>query len=92
MIPDIIDKTQTLEKQAMEAFSLRNLNRDYARKLMANLEDRKQLELEEPNTTFDELLKHKYDKYELEGDAAYQDIIRSSATTNQKYDRKAGIK
>ena len=43
------------------------------------------------NRTFEELLEHKRKKYGLTENEAYKDIIRSSTTTNEKYDKIAGI-
>ena len=43
------------------------------------------------NRTFEELLEHKRKKYGLTENEAYKGIIRSSTTTNEKYDKIAGI-
>lgn len=90
-IPNIIDKTNSLEEQAREACELRNTYRTQARDLMKDQEERKRLDSEHPNISFEELVEYKKLKYGLKGDAIYKDIIRSSQTTNKKYDKKAGL-
>lgn len=91
MIPEEVDKTRTLREQAIEACNRRNENRTLARELMKDSESRKQLDRNRPNKTFDELLRHKIEDFGLSETDAYRDIIRSSATTNEEFDRKAGV-
>ena len=91
-IPDSLDAKETLENQARKAHELRNKYRTRARDLMRDQATRKQLDKKHPNLTFEQLVEKKKSKYGLEGDAAYQDIVRSSTTTNKEYDEKAGIR
>lgn len=91
-IPNLLDAKETLENQAKKAHELRNKYRTQARDLMKDQRARKELDEKHPNITFEQLMEHKKLKYGLEGDAAYQDIVRSSTTTNKKYDEKAGIR
>ncbi len=91
-IIEVIDKTKSLEEQARQAHSLRNQYRTQAKELMANQKEREYLDLFKPNISFEELLKRKKDIYNLVGEDAYRDIIRSSGTTNKEYDKKAGLK
>lgn len=90
-IPDVLDKKMGLEDQAKKAHELRNQYRTQARDLMKDLKARAELDKIKPNLTFEQLLEWKKEKYGLTGDAAYKDIIRSSTTTNKKYDEKAGV-
>lgn len=90
-IPDLIDKTLPLDQQARQAFEMRNQYRTQARNLMKDQVARKELDVRHKNCTFEELLEHKRKKYGLTENEAYEDIIRSSATTNKRYDRIAGI-
>ena len=90
-IPNLIDKTQTLEQQARQAYSLRNQYRFETRELMKNQKQRKWLDKNKKSITFDELVEHKKREYGLSGDNIYKDIIRSSGTTNKEYDKKAGV-
>lgn len=91
-IPNIIDKNKTLKNQAMQAHELRNMYRTQARDLMLDQKLRRELDIKKPNFTFNQLMEHKLKKYGLEGDKAYADVIRSSQTTNRKYDKKSGVK
>lgn len=90
-IPDMLDKKLGLEDQAKKAHELRNQYRAQARDLMKDQKARADLDKIKPNLTFEQLLEWKKEKYGLTGDAAYKDIIRSSTTTNKKYDEKAGV-
>lgn len=90
-IPNMLDKNRTLKEQAVQASKLRNQYRTQARELMEDQEARAELDKSHRNPTFEELVEHKMKKYGLTRTEAYQDIIRSSTTTNKKYDRIAGI-
>lgn len=91
-IESMLDKSLPLEQQAKTAHQLRNEFRTQARLLMKDRDRAEYLNKTQPNKSFEELLIHKKNKYGLVGDAAYEDIIRSSGTTNAEYDRKAGLK
>lgn len=91
-IPNLISKSKAIKEQAMQAHELRNTYRTQARDLMKNQEERKELDAKHPNPSFEQLVEHKKLKYGLSQDEAYNDIIRSSQTTNKKYDKIAGIK
>lgn len=90
-IPDLIDKSLPLRDQAKQAFELRNQYRTQARELMSDQVARRELDAKHRNLTFEEILEHKRKKYGLTENEAYEDIIRSSATTNKKYDKITGI-
>jgi len=91
-IPDLLDKTATIKEQALQATNLRNKYRTQARDLMSDQITRKELDELHPNPTFKQLIERKMKKYGLSIDEAYEDIIRSSTTTNKTYDVKSGIK
>ncbi|SHI90424.1 phage putative head morphogenesis protein, SPP1 gp7 family [Clostridium amylolyticum] len=91
-IPNLIDTSKTIQEQARQAHELRNTYRIQARDLMKDQEERKNLDTKHPNPSFEELIEHKKLKYGLSNEEAYVDIIRSSQTTNKKYDKIAGIK
>ncbi len=80
-----------MEQQARKAHELRNQYRTQARDLMEDQEARKELDKKHPNISFESLVERKQKKYGLSGDEAYQDIVRSSTTTNKEYDKKAGV-
>lgn len=89
-IPNLIDKSKTLEQQARQACNLRNNYKFQARELMKDKIARKYLDENEPFKTFEDLVEHK--KLKLKSyDDIYKDIIRSSTTTNKYYDEKAGL-
>lgn len=90
-IPDMVNKAQPLKEQAVQAFNLRNEHRTQARELMKDKEARAELDKAHMNPSFEQIMEHKKKKYGLTDEEAYQDIIRSSATTNKKYDRIAGV-
>lgn len=90
-IPNIIGKSNSLEKQARQACDLRNKYKFEARELMKDQTKRKELDENEPYKSFEDLVRHKKEKYGLSGDDLYRDIIRSSGTTNPDYDKKAGL-
>ena len=58
---------------------------------MKDLKAKAELDKKHRNPTFDEILEHKKKKYGLSEDEAYRDIIRSSTTTNKRYDKMAGV-
>ncbi len=91
-IPSLPNPKKTLEDQAKMAHELRNQYRTQARDLMRDQETRQILDCDHANITFEQLMERKQMKYGLTGDAAYEDIIRSSTTTNKAFDEKAGIK
>lgn len=90
-IPGLVEKIESLEERARKAHELRNQYRTQARDLMKDQKARAQLDKDHPNITFEQLMERKKEKYGLAGDEAYEDIIRSSTTTNKSYDKKAGV-
>ena len=58
---------------------------------MKDKKAREELDRNHKNPSFEQIMEHKKKKYGLTDEEAYQDIIRSSATTNKKYDRIAGV-
>ncbi|MEG0260468.1 MAG: minor capsid protein [Lysinibacillus sp.] len=90
-IPEKLNPKDSLESQAKKAHSLRNQYRTEARLMMSDRSAAERLNNTRVNLTFEELLKHKKDKYQLEGEAAYKDIVRSSQTTNKKVDTSLGL-
>ena len=90
-IPEKVKHIQNLETRAKEAHRLRNEYRTQARDLMKDQEARKMLDIKKPNKTWDELLEHKYKRYVLKGNDAYNDIIKSSTKTNKRYDKISGV-
>lgn len=91
MIPDLIDKTKSLEEQARQAYELRNKFKRQARNLMADQETRKELDLTDPAKSFDELLRHKMQDKNLTYEEALQDIIKTASKTRKSVNKKFGL-
>lgn len=90
-IPDRIDRTLSAEEQAKQACRLRNENRTNARDLMRDQEKRRQLDAEQPNKTFEELIDSKMARKGMTYDEAVQDIIATAKKTNAQVNRSLGL-
>lgn len=90
-IPDLIDKTKTIEEQARQACELRNRFKRQARNLMADQGKRKKLDLTDPAKSFDELVKHKMRDKNLSYEEALQDIIKTASKTRKSVNKKFGL-
>lgn len=90
-IPDLIDKTKSIEEQARQACELRNNNRFVARELMADQEMRKQLDVSDPIITFEELVKNKMTVKGLSRDEAIADILKTATKTRKSVNKKLGL-
>lgn len=86
-IPNRLNYALPLEKQAYQAFSMRNRIKTEARNAMKDRKLAKKLEEKEKILTFNELLNIKMAK-DLSKKEAYQDIVRSSAITREKADNE----
>ncbi|NLG05980.1 MAG: hypothetical protein GX567_19455, partial [Clostridia bacterium] len=80
-IPNLIDRTQPLEQQAMQASALRNQVRTQAREAMTNRELANSLFGLRPNMTWDEVVQKYIDKGYV-GDELYQEIIKAALRSN----------
>lgn len=90
-IPELIDKSLPLEGQARQACELRNQNRTHARELMKDQEQRKLLDLTDPNKSFDELLAYKINVKGLSYGEALKDILETATKTRDSVNRKLGL-
>ena len=90
-IPEQIDQSLSLEEQARQAFELRNTNRINARDLMRDQKERRRLDREEPNKTFEELLAHKMNDKGLSYEEALKDIIRTTTKTRREVNKQLGL-
>ena len=93
-IPDSLDKNQTLENQAKEAYSNRHENMLFARKLMADIKERDRLYAEDKysnSRTFETLLSHKMRNKGMSYEEALRDIIGTSIKTNAAVDASLGL-
>lgn len=90
-IPDLIDKTLPIEEQAKQACELRNMFRTQARDLMANKEKRKELDISDPNKSFEELIADKMSRKGLSRSEAIEDVLKTATKTRKSVDRKYGL-
>lgn len=90
-IPDLINKTASIESQAKQAFDFRNLYRKVARDLMKDQDARKKLDENHPNWTFEGLIAHKMKNKKLSRDEAILDILNTATKTNAEVNAKFGL-
>lgn len=90
-IPELIDKTLTIEEQARKACCLRNENRTNARLLMKDRQKALELERDFPNKSFEELLKHKIEDKHMTYDDAVKDILHTASKTNMQVNKSLGL-
>lgn len=90
-ISDLIDKSLSIEQQARQACNLRNQFRTQARDLMADQEARKQLDIFDPNKSFEELVADKMNRKELSRDEAIKDILKTATKTRKSVNKKFGL-
>ena len=90
-IPDLIDKSLPIEQQARQACELRNQFRTQARDLMRDQIAREQLDITDPNKSFDELIFDKMERKGLTRDEAVMDILKTSTKTRKTVNKKFGL-
>ena len=90
-IPDLIDKSLPIEEQAKQACALRNKFRTQVRDLMADQKLRKELDISDPNKSFEELLTDKMQRKNLSRDEAIADILKTAVKTRKSVNQKLGL-
>lgn len=90
-IPNLIDKTKSVETQARQAHSLRNKYRTEARNMMKDQIKRAELDIKSPNKSFNELLEYKMGNKKITKDEAMQDIIKTATKTNKMVNKSLGL-
>ena len=90
-IPDLIDRTAPIEEQARQACELRNKFRTQARELMADHELRRNLDANEPNRSFEELIADKMRNKEMTREQAIADILKTATKTRKEVNKKFGL-
>lgn len=91
MIPDLIDRTKSIEEQARQAFELRNMFRTQARDLMIDQKARKQLDKTDPNRSFEELIDSKMRRKNMTREEAIDDILSTATKTRASVNKKFGL-
>ena len=74
-----------------EICELRNKFRTQARELMADQEKRKQLDITDPNKSFEELILDKMKRKNLSREEAIADILRTATKTRKSVNKKLGL-
>lgn len=90
-IPNLIDKTKSIEEQARYACELRNMYRFQARELMADQNERQRLDIKDPNRSFEELVEIKMNKKGMTRNQAIADILATATKTRNSVDKKFGL-
>ena len=90
-IPDLIDKSLPVEQQAKQAFELRNKFRTQARNLMADQEKRRELDITDPNRTFEELITSKMERKNMTREQAIEDVLKTATKTRKSVNKKLGL-
>ena len=87
----MIDKSLPIEQQARQACELRNQFRTQARNLMANQDERRQLDITDPNKSFEELIADKMERKQLTREQAVEDILNTATKTRKSVNKSLGL-
>jgi filamentous hemagglutinin len=90
-IPQQIDRSLDIESQARQACEIRNRNRTNARDLMHDQEKRRQLDITDPNKSFEELVADKMKRKKLTEKEAIADILRTATQTRKSVNKQLGL-
>lgn len=90
-IPGKIDASLSREDQARQACELRNQNRTNARDLMRDQKKRRELDLTDPNKSFEELIADKMNRKGLTREQAIEDILRTATKTRKSVNKQLGL-
>lgn len=89
-IPDLIDKSISLEQQAKQAFDLRNQFRTQARELMSDRELAESLNITDPNRSWEQIVQRQIEKG-FTGDDIYKEIIESAQRSRIEVNKSLGL-
>lgn len=70
---------------------MRNYNRTAARELMKDQKARKELDLNDPNKTFEQFIEQKMERKGLNRDEAMKDILETATKTRKSVNRMLGL-
>lgn len=90
-IPNMIDKTKSIEEQARQAYELRTKFKHQARVAMSDRETADMLEKKRPPKSFDQLLSEKMERKHMTREEAIEDILRTASKTNEGVNKTFGI-
>lgn len=90
-IPELIDRSASIEAQARQACELRNMYRTQTRDLMADFEMRADLDKKYPNRSFEERVQDKIKRKGLTREQAIYDIYKTATKTNSQVNKSLGL-
>lgn len=90
-IPNLIDKSKSVEEQARQACELRNQYRFQARELMKDQKARKVLDQTDPIISFEELVSGKMSQKNLSREEAVKDTLKTAVKTRKSVNKKLGL-
>ena len=90
-IPQLIDKSKSIEEQARQACELRNKYRFQARELMADQKARKTLDQTEPIISFEDLVSNKMVRKNMSREEAIADTLKTAVKTRRSVDKRYGL-
>lgn len=90
-IPYKIDRSLSIEDQARQACDLRNQNRTNARDLMRDQKKRRELDISDPNKSFEELIADKMARKNLSREQAIEDILATATKTRKSVNKQLGL-
>ena len=90
-IHEEIDKNQSVEDMARQAFDLRNKYRTEARELMADQETRKELDEKRPNSDWESKIAEKMRSKSISREEAIVDIYNTAIKSNQEINKQFGL-
>lgn len=90
-IPQLIDKSKSIEEQARQACELRNKYRFQARELMEDQKARKTLDQTEPIISFEDLVSNKMVRKNMSREEAIADTLKTAVKTRRSVDKRYGL-
>ena len=90
-IPNQINPHLSIEKQAEQAFELRNKYKHQARTAMTDIETAEMLEKKRPAPTFEELVESKMRRKGMTRQEAVEDILKTASKTNENVNKEFGL-
>lgn len=90
-IPYQIDRRLSIEDRARQACELRNQNRSNARDLMRDQKKRRELDITDPNKTFEDLVADKMKRKGLAREQAIEDVLKTATKTRKSENKQLGL-
>lgn len=91
ILPNQLDKSETIYEQAKKAYELRTMYKNRARKAMSDKETSQKLDEKKPAKTFEELLEDKISRKGITREEAIIDILNTASTTNENVNAIFGL-